>query len=655
MNYSVIINTIKAAIQQGEFGRAFNQFETVELGLTSHSERQELLYLATVTCRQQNALERAKGYAQQLTQINSKHARAHQELGYIYLVQKADMQAAKAFYEATRRNPALLSAWRSLTSLYLKLGNQQAHDIAQQQVSYLSGLPREILGARDLLNEGQIQLADKICRNFLREHKHHVEGMLLLAEVGIQSKVYSEAEFLLESSHKLHPDHLATGIEYLKLLSKTGKFNAAKSCAVQLLNGNPNNPVVLTAQATAMVGLGELDEAVELYRSLLNDDSQRPSLWLLLGHALKARGDLAGAIAAYQSAHKLQPDFGDAYWSLANTKTYRFTEKELSNMLTLAKHANVSEDNKIHILFALGKAYEDAKEFQKSFQHYALGNQTKQNQLQYQAQFVDRQVMAQMKYFSKALVDKYKIENTGHPSSEPIFIVGLPRAGSTLLEQILASHSQVDGTMELHNILGLVARLRGKSTEYPAILSEVAPGYLHRFGEQYINETRVYRNNAPFFIDKMPNNFLHIGLIKLILPNAKIIDARRDPMACCFSGFKQLFGEGQEFSYSQENIGYYYMAYTKLMAHWDKVLPGSVLRVQHEDVIEDLAAQVKRILAFCGLPFEQQCIDFHLTQRVIKTPSSEQVRQPIYRSGMQQWKHYESFLQPLKSVLASQL
>lgn len=651
MNHSVITKNIKTAIQQGDFSNAIQQFESVEVELVANNELQELLYLATVSYRQLKDFAQAKKYAEQLIQLNSQHARAFQELGYIHLAHQSDMLAAKAFYEATQRNPALLSAWRALVPLYQRLGNQDAYNIAQHQVAYLAGLPRELLGARDLFNDGNIQLADQICRQFLRQNKHHAEGMLLLAEIGIHSKVYSEAEFLLETSNELHPEHLATGVEYLKLLSKTGKFNLAKSCAKRLLERQPNNPVVLTASATAMVGLGELDEAIDLYHRLLRDDPRRPSLWLLLGHALKARGDFSEAIAAYQSAHKLQPDFGDAYWSLANTKTYRFSVDELDAMLAFSEDSNVSQDNRIHLLFALGKAYEDAKDYTKSFANYALGNQFKQDQLQYQPEFIERQVEAQIQHLKKPLFDQYADLNMGDSSPDPIFIVGLPRAGSTLLEQILASHSQVDGTMELHNILGLVARLRGKSTEYPALLSEVDPAYFQRFGEQYLKETRVYRNAAPYFIDKMPNNFVHIGLIKLILPNAKIIDARRNPMACCFSGFKQLFGEGQEFSYSQENLGRYYAAYIKLMDHWNEVLPGFVLTVNNEDVIEDLPGQVRRILDFCGLPFEQQCVDYHLTQRVIKTPSSEQVRQPIYRSGMDQWKHFEAFLSPLKSIV----
>ncbi len=245
-------------------------------------------------------------------------------------------------------------------------------------------------------------------------------------------------------------------------------------------------------------------------------------------------------------------------------------------------------------------------------------------------------------------------EGAGHPAPDPIFILGLPRAGSTLLEQILASHSQVDGTLELPNILSLAHRLRGRKagqSRYPEILHDLAPERFAQFGEDFIENTRIHRQGAPFFIDKMPNNFRHIGLIHLILPNATIIDARRDPMDCCFSGFKQLFAEGQEFTYGLNEVGRYYADYVSLMDHWDTVLPGKVLRVQHEDVLDDLEGQVSRMLDHCGLPFEQACVDFHKTDRAVRTASSEQVRKPINRSGQNAWKPYEPWLDDLKSAL----
>ena len=310
--------------------------------------------------------------------------------------------------------------------------------------------------------------------------------------------------------------------------------------------------------------------------------------------------------------------------------------------------------DRIHICFALGKHFEDKKQFKQSFEYYERGNSLQRSQQHYKKEQITDILALQHKYCNQTLFDKQK--DMGCTAPDPIFIVGLPRAGSTLLEQILASHSKVDGTLELPNIPALAYRLAGRKTidetpDYPENLATLNEEQLKTFGNNFLDDTRIHREKAPYFIDKMPNNFRHIALIHLILPNAKIIDARRNPMACCFSGFKQLFASGQQFSYGLEEIGTYYKDYIKLMDHWDKMLPGKILRVQYEDVVADLKKEVIRILDYCGLPFEENCINFHQTERNIRTPSSEQVRQPIYKSGLEQWKNYEPWLGPLKKAL----
>ena len=321
--------------------------------------------------------------------------------------------------------------------------------------------------------------------------------------------------------------------------------------------------------------------------------------------------------------------------------------------------AYTPELDRIQMHFALGKAHEDSKNFAAAFENYQKGNALKLAASNHSREQLDIRVSTQIDVCKASLFDR--LGDVGHAAPDPIFIVGLPRAGSTLLEQILASHSQVDGTMELHDILDLAKRLRGRdkasdpSPRYPRILGELPAERFEQFGKQFIDDTRAYRGSAPRFIDKMPNNFFHVGLIKLILPNAKVIDARRHPMACCFSGYKQLFGEGQEFSYGLEEIGNYYKQYVDLMNHWDEVLPGFVLRVQHEDVIDDLETQVRRILDFCGLEFEESCVEFHKTKRTVRTPSAEQVRQPINTSGVDQWRNFEEYLDPLKRALGPEL
>jgi tetratricopeptide (TPR) repeat protein len=424
-----------------------------------------------------------------------------------------------------------------------------------------------------------------------------------------------------------------------------------------LCDKQPENPAWHLGKASALMGLGRVEEAIDLYEKNLPRTANKPGVEVMLGHAYKAKGDLERAVGSYRSACQMKPDYGDAFWSLANTKTYRFADDELDGMERIEADALTSIDDRVHLCFAIGKAYEDRAEYERSFNYYSQGNQLKMGRSGYDPDNTSRLIQDQIDSCTAELFDKRG--QLGDESRDPVFIVGLPRAGSTLLEQILASHSMVDGTMELHEILGLAQRLRGRSaadaSNYPQNLWDLDDSYFARFGAKFIDDTRVYRGSAPMFIDKMPNNFMHIGLIRLILPNAKIIDARRHPMACCFSGFKQLFGEGQDFSYGLGAIGQYYSDYVRLMDHWDKVLPGFVLRVTHEDVVDDLETQVRRILDFCGLPFEEACLEFHKTERSIKTPSSEQVRQPIYRSGLDYWRNYEQWLGPLKNALGDDI
>lgn len=606
----------------------------------------EVLYLKAVAYRLLADVNSAIETLNELISYFPDYARAFQELGYCYLVSDRK-KAAHSFYQATRFNPALLTAWLQLEKMYKADNQSQALALCQQQIAFLTSLPKALLGATDLMHEGQLHKAEQVCRQFLASNEHHPEAMMLLAEIGIQLKVYSDAEFLLESCVTLYPDNDRAAAAYQNLLSKLGKFPDAVSVAKKRLQYAPENFTVKVGLAHALVGVGELEQAIDIYRELLSENEDRPAVWVALGHALKAKGDTREAVNAYERAIVFADDFGDAYWSLANTKTYRFSDELLAKMILLVDAEATKLDDEIHICFALGKGFEDSADPTRAFAYYERGNRLKKRTLQFDIAKTEKALQAQQQAFTKGSFNKTQ----GCQAADPIFIVGLPRAGSTLLEQILASHSQVDGTMELHDILGIASSLSHQATPYPLNVSALSSETLSKLGDQYLRQTRAYRQGAPFFIDKMPNNFIHIGLIKKILPNAKIIDARRNPMDCCFSGFKQLFGEGQEFSYSLNDIGRYYNAYEKLMDHWHSVLPGEILTVQHEEVLDDLEAQVKRILAFCGLTFEEACLAFHKTKRVIKTPSSEQVRQPIYKTGMGQWKPFESYLDELKDVL----
>ncbi|MEX2525709.1 MAG: sulfotransferase [Gammaproteobacteria bacterium] len=647
------LDAIKTLIRNGRFDDAVVRIRGFLESGPGESDEIEALYMLAVSQRYTRQFDAALATLEVLLSKDPDYSRAWQEQGHLYLALNDSDRATRAFTRAVQRNPSLIASWKALVNLHGRAGREQDAGRARQQVSYLVQLPPELISVLNFLHEGNLYKAEHLCRAFLQRNKDHIEGMRLLAEIGIRLKVYDDAEFLLESAVEFAPDHLPARVDYLNVLIRKTRWQQAYEQASILVEREPDNPAFRSSLATTLVGLGRFEEGIALYREILEQHPAQHELYLLIGHAQKTIGDFDDAVESYRTAYHIKPDFGDAFWSLANTKTYRFTDEEIEYIRFYEQSDDISTEDRIHMCFAAGKALEDRGEFDESFDYYERGNDLKRRQSGYDPPITDRRVHAQTEICTRELFEQRNGVGAEHP--DPIFIVGLPRAGSTLLEQILASHSMVDGTMELHNILGLAQRLRGRNTEetsrYPAILQELEDDYFRRFGEQYIENTRVYRAGAPFFIDKMPNNFLHIGLIRLILPNAKIIDARRNPMACCFSGFKQLFGEGQYFTYGLHEIGRYYRAYVQLMDHWDEVLPGFVLRVMHEDVVDDLEGQVRRILEFCNLHFEQSCLEYHKTERSVRTPSSEQVRQPIYRSSVEQWRNYEKHLGPLKEAL----
>jgi tetratricopeptide (TPR) repeat protein len=410
---------------------------------------------------------------------------------------------------------------------------------------------------------------------------------------------------------------------------------------------------------TAILGtVGEYEASLALYREVLDEYPNQARVWMSYGHALKTAGRDVEGVAAYRRALELQPLLGEAYWSLANLKTFRFTDDDMACMAAQEAAETTRLVDRYHLCFALGKAHEDRGEAALAWSFYERGNRLKRSENTYVPEVFETNTREQIRVCTPAFFAARV--GWGDSRPDPIFILGLPRAGSTLLEQILASHSQVEGTQELANIQRMVLELQGAHSDllaprYPESMAGLDAADAARLGGRFLAETSVYRTGRAFFIDKMPNNFRHVGLIHLILPNAKIIDARRDPMSCCFSNFKQLFAQGQEFTYGIEDIARYYRTYLDLMDHWDRVLPGRILRVQHEDVVDDLEGSVRRLLDYCGLPFEQGCVDFHQTRRSVRTPSSEQVRQPIFRDGLDQWRDFLPWLDPLKAALGDAL
>ena len=585
-------------------------------------------------------------------------SRAFQEEGHLQMARNDPDAALKAYQHATRLNPALLASWKGQLALLLQSGNHAAANQIKPQLERIGQLPGPLLAVMDLVSQGRLIRAEDVCRQFLQKAPRHVEGMLLLADIGGKLGVLDDAEFLLESAVLFAPQHAQARIDYIGVLRKRQRFEAALAEAAKLLSTNPVSPQFQSIYAIVCMQTGDYEKALEFFGHILKVVPTDPGTLTSKGHALKTIGKADAAIQSYQQAMAHHPEHGEAYFSLANLKTYSFSEAELEMMRGQEDQALSTPLDRIYIKFALGKAYEDREDYDQAFQYYEAGNQLKKAESRYDADQITAEFELQKQVCVPALFEAHA--GSGHQAQDPIFIVGLPRAGSTLLEQILSSHSQVDGTLELPNILSLAHRLRRGLPDidvsgYPEILPHLDAQQLAGFGQAFIDDTRIHRQGGSFFIDKMPNNFRHIGLIKLILPNAKIIDARRHPMACCFSGYKQLFAEGQDFTYSLEDVGRYYRDYVGLMDHWDTVLPGHILRIQHEDVVADLETQVRRILAYCDLPFEQACVEYHKTERNVRTPSSEQVRQPIFDTSLEQWRNFDTHLEPLKVALGDDI
>jgi tetratricopeptide (TPR) repeat protein len=590
---------------------------------------------------------------EELERLHPRFSRLFQERGLCHVQLKQAPEAIEALVRAVNLNPALPVSWSMLARLF-RMTRQEAQQLnAEAHVATLAKQPPDVVTANALFADGDLTEAETLIRAFLARHGHHIEAMRLLARIGVERDAYQDAQLLFEGVLDLEPQYHAARYDYAQLLIKRHLHAPALEQTRQLLQAEPDNRAWRTLHAAALVGLGQHQEAIELYRQLLVGAPQPGELHLSIAHSHKTLGRQAEAIDEYHKAAALRGEYGDAWWSLANLKTYRFAPADIERMAAAEVADSTCADDRWHLCFALGKALEDQSEYARSFEYYARGNALKHAASHYRPETIELESRLLIHECTSAYFVRH--QGDGHQAHDPIFIVGLPRSGSTLIEQILASHPQVEGTQELANIPRIAAGLQEEHLPYPLALARLDGAAGNRLGAQYLEDTRVYRTDRPRFIDKMPNNFRHIGLIHRILPNAIVIDARREPMACCFGNFKQLFAQGQEFTYSLEGIARYYRNYLELMRHWDTVLPGRVLRVHHEDVVDDLEGQVRRILDHCGLPFDPACLQFHRTQRSVRTASSEQVRRPIYREGLDQWRAFEPWLEPLRESLGDAL
>ena len=626
--------------------------------LVAVPENRDVLYLRAHAQRLRGDIRAALATLAGLERLHPRFSRLYQERGHCYVALKQASEAIDAFLHGVRINPALPVSWSMLEGLYRITGQAANAAAAAAHVATLKELPPEVVTATTLFSDGELAEAEQLIRAFLIKHGDHVEAMRLLARIGLERDVLDDAQLLLEAVLDLAPDYHAARFDYAQVLIKRHMYPQAREQAEKLLAADRLERNYRTLYAMTYVGLGMHERAIVLYRELLASATHPAELHLSIAHSLKTLGRRDEAIAEYHAAAAARAGYGDAWWSLANLKTYRFEDGELQRIRAAESAASTPVVDRYHLCFALGKALEDRQQYAESFEFYSRGNALKRSECHYRPELFELNTRLQIEVCTPELFARH--QDGGAPAADPIFIVGLPRSGSTLIEQILASHSAVEGTQELADIPRIVVDLRGREPEpdnprYPAVLAQLSAEDYRRLGAKYLSDTRMYRTGKARFIDKMPNNFRHVGLIHLMLPNAKIIDARREPMACCFGNLKQLFASGQEFAYSVEDIARYYRTYLQLMRHWNAVLPGRVLRVQHEDLVNDLEGNVRRLLDYCQLEFEPACVEFHKTERSVRTASSEQVRQPIYREGLDQWRHYEPWLGRLREALGDAL
>jgi tetratricopeptide (TPR) repeat protein len=590
-----------------------------------------------------------------LARAQPNWAAAQFELGQALGSVRRGDEAVAALRRAAQLKPEMTEAWLALGDHLTAIGDAEGADAAYAQHIRTSTRDPRLMEAAAALCENRLAIAEAILRQHLKELPTDVSAIRMLAEVAARLGRFNDSEILLARCLELAPSFAPARYNYAVVLQRLNKHVEALREADRLLALEPRNPGYRNLKAAVLTRTGDVDESIELFGGVLAEYPRQPKAWMSYGHSLKTAGRQEESIDAYRKSIELSPGLGEAYWSLANLKTFRFKDEEIEAMRSQLERTDLSPEDRFHFHFALGKALEDAKAFEPSFEQYLKGNSLRRAGIRYDAD----ENSARVQRLKSVLTKEFFAERAGvgAEAADPIFIVGLPRAGSTLLEQILSSHPLVEGTQELPDILGIARNLAGaktreQATNYPQGLVNLSAADFRALGEKYLEQTRIQRKtDAPFFIDKMPNNFAHVGLIHLILPRARIIDARRHPLGCCLSGFKQHFARGQHFTYGLEDIGRYYRDYVEVMAHYDAVLPGRVHRVIYESMVEDTEREVLRLLEYCGLEFDERCLKFYENERAVRTASSEQVRQPIFRDGVDHWRHYDPWLEPLKRAL----
>jgi tetratricopeptide (TPR) repeat protein len=563
--------------------------------------------------------------------------------------------ALEAYRSALALNVSLIECWRKYTDCLLRIGRPDLATDAQRTAQQIQALPAEVLSAHNDLAEGNIDRAEGTIRAFLQQHGIHVEGMRVMALIAAKRDVLDVAEELLAQVVRRAPKHFTARAEYVAVLNRLQRYSDAIPHVELALRTHPDSHDYRLLYAQTLAGLNRYQEVIDTHKALMAGASHPAPHYLAMGHARRGLGLIDQAITDYRQAIGAQPAFGEAWWSLANLKVYRFAPDEQRALQQALGTPHLSAEERIGLHFAYAKSLEDDRRFDEALEHYHRGNSLKAQLAQYLPDVLDRIVTESKALFIPEFFSARA--DWGNPDRAPIFIVGLPRSGSTLVEQVLSSHPAIDGTMELPQINHLIqsvcsAAQPGRGLQlYPSALASLDSSAIAALGRQYIERTRPFRTNRPHFTDKMGENFLHVGFIKLILPRARIIDVRRDPMACCFSNYKQLFATGQEFSYDLEALAHFYTRYLAIMRHWDAVLPGGVYRLHYEQLVGNFEGEVRRLLEYLGQPFDERCLRFYDSGHRARTASSEQVRRPVNADGIGQWRHFRDGLEPLRRHL----
>ncbi len=602
----------------------------------------------------QNRLTEAEEQLRLALEIRPGFPQLHEDIGSVLAMQKRYEDAIPYFEKAIQLEPALPLVHKKLGQALAVLGRGQDADDSFKEYFEREPDIGEIAIGLEHMEADRADEAIDVFQKLLKENPDNIDAMRHLAVVFWQNKKnLPNAEALLRRATNLAPDYTVAWLNLGAVLVDKHQPVNAIDCYQQATRLDPENPVAWAGLGNAMALAAYPEKSVQAYARSVALSPNKAGVQMGYAHVLKTVGDQAGALKAYRAAVEAKPEFGEVYWSMANLKIFKFEDDEVLAMHTQLDNEDLSESADYHIRFALGKAYEDKKDYATAWKYYHSGNKLKRTSVYHDpgTEFVRTKNLK--KVFSQEFLDQNS--GSGFEADDPILIVGLPRSGSTLVEQILASHSQVEGTSELpllSKIAESVGRYRSDDVSFPQAVTDLRAKDWRAYGQQYMEETRRHRlSDKPFFTDKLPNNFAYVGFLKLILPNARVINARRHPYDSCLGTYKQLWGTGQHFSYDMFDLADYYQNYHDLMTHYHQVLPGRILDVHYEETVLDLENQVRRILDFCGLPFEESCVRFYETERAVRTASSEQVRQPIYTGALGKWRKYEEHLDIWKDEL----